>query len=434
MDPSNRGVATRYPATVQDLFNYVARLWHDGQIRCVARFDGRLNAPLMARAIRLTLDAEPVLGCRLVENGRRPYFQRLPDLDDRSLCPLMTGGDLDASLSAFLVAPIDPRDGPLVHARIFRGPTGDTLAVKLAHEGGDGAGAMQYLVLLARTYHALQRDPAYCPPPQSNPDRGQGQVFRHIGPLGVLRALPGMRFSTPSLSIAGYGDDSSGRAIALRRVDAARLAAMRDYGRQRGAKVNDLLVAAIYRALFPLLHPRPGQPCLLALPVNLRRYLPPGYPLPVANLSGGNAYSLPYLPGESYDGALARVLAASRGFKAAVPGIGAAAFEALALGPSYAAGRALLRYVMGLAMKQGKIGPFLSNVGVLDESLVNFGEPPLADAYGLGVISFPPNLNVAASTFRGVLTLTSGYCPTAIPPATVESFLDAIIAELPAAP
>lgn len=422
-------IPDRFPATVQDLFNYLGRMWHDGQIRCVVRLSGHLDTERMVQAVRLTLDAEPVLGCRLVERRWRPYWERRPDLDTLSLCPVVNGDALEATMWRFLTAPVDPNSGPLVHVRIFRGET-DTLCVKLDHTGGDGAGAMQYLSLLAATYRTLASDPGYRPAAQRNGSRGQWQVFRRVGPLGLLRSLDGMRFGADDHRLPGYGDDKSGRAIALRRVEAGRVEAMRAYGRARGAKFNDLLVAAVYRALFARVEAQPGKRLMLSLPVNLRRYLPPDRPIPVANLSGGNVYTLAYQPGESFEQTLGRVVQCSQRFKASVPGLAGATMEAVMFAPGFAIGRSLMHRFMGRAMAEGNIGPFLSNVGIIDEQLVDFGLP-IADAFGLGLISFPPNLNVAASTFRGTLTLTSGYCPTAIAPEVVEAFLDDLIRELP---
>jgi hypothetical protein len=48
-------IPRRFRATSQDLFNYVGRLYHDSQIRCVVRMAGRIDTERMARAIRLTL-------------------------------------------------------------------------------------------------------------------------------------------------------------------------------------------------------------------------------------------------------------------------------------------------------------------------------------------------------------------------------------------
>ncbi|HEX6383641.1 MAG TPA: hypothetical protein VF177_03125 [Anaerolineae bacterium] len=426
-NPTSHAIPQRFPATSQDLFNYVARLFHDSQIRCVVRMAGRIDAERMVRAIRLTLDAEPVLGCRLVEHPWRPYFERRDDLDRLPLCPVIEGGDLEAALWDFVTAPVETRVGPLVHARIFRGES-DTLCVKLDHAGADGAGTIQYLSLLATTYRELSANPEYRPPYQGHLSRSQRQVFRRVGPLAVLSSLQIMP-GAQTCSLPAYGDDRSKRAFAVRQIDAAGMQSIHEYRRRHGASFNDLLVTSLYRALFATLDPPPTRPCLLTLPVNLRRYLPPGRPFPVANLSGGNLLALAHRPGERYEDTLARVQAITQRFKRSFPGLMGALLTGLWFMPGFALGRWTMHQLIGRQMAQGRMAPFLSNVGIIDDRLVDFGQE-MADVFGLGLISFPPGINVAASTFQGVLTLTAGYCPLATELGIVEGFLDRITREL----
>jgi NRPS condensation-like uncharacterized protein len=97
--------------------------------------------------------------------------------------------------------------------------------------------------------------------------------------------------------------------------------------------------------------------------------------------------------------------------------------------PGFAFGRWALNRFIGRQMAQGRMAPFLSNVGIIDDKLFDFGQE-MADVFGLGLISFPPGINIAASTFQGVLTLTAGYCPSATEPRIVEGILDRIVGEL----
>jgi NRPS condensation-like uncharacterized protein len=181
--------------------------------------------------------------------------------------------------------------------------------------------------------------------------------------------------------------------------------------------------------LFATLDPLPARPCLLSLPVNLRRYLPPDRPFPVANLSGGNLFALAYQRGEVFTGTLARVQAISQRFKRSFPGLTGALLTGAFFLPGFAFGRWALNRFIGRQMAQGRMAPFLSNVGIIDDKLFDFGQE-MADVFGLGLISFPPGINIAASTFQGVLTLTAGYCPSATEPRIVEGILDRIVGEL----
>src|SRR5947207_15718588 len=57
------------------------RLLGDMQVHCVLAFDRHLDERRLARALRLALDAEPVLGCRFVPGVLRSHWLRRDDLD-----------------------------------------------------------------------------------------------------------------------------------------------------------------------------------------------------------------------------------------------------------------------------------------------------------------------------------------------------------------
>ena len=95
----------------------------------------------MARAVRLTMDAEPVLGCRFVKHPWRPYWERRDDLDRLHLCSVVEPQDPESELWRFIAMPLDPYEDSQVQVRIFRSGT-DTLCVRLDHLAADGAGAI----------------------------------------------------------------------------------------------------------------------------------------------------------------------------------------------------------------------------------------------------------------------------------------------------
>ena len=74
--------------------------------------------------------------------------------------------------------------------------------------------------------------------------------------------------------------------------------------------------------------------------------------------------------------------------------------------------------------------PTPSNVGVVDETAIRFGETRVESCYVVGPVAYPPAFSVVFSTFRGTLTMAVGYCQSAIDGAIVEGFLDDIISEM----
>ncbi|HMQ30595.1 MAG TPA: hypothetical protein PKD53_07685 [Chloroflexaceae bacterium] len=423
----------RLPATALDQLAFLFRSLSDGQIRCVLRFDGRLDAARLERAMRLSLDAEPVLGCRFVQRRGRCVWERHPDLDRLRLCQVVASGEpLDAALEEFLVAPLEPATGPVVAACLLRGEA-DTLAIKLHHFAADGIGLLQYLMTLAAIYRELGANPDYRPRPNLA-GRGQGQVLRRVGLLGIVAAL---RHTRPPARQAPWGPiaaggERSGRRFALRRLGPERVRALRAWGRAHGVSVNDLLLAALYEALAATVGAPLGRPLTIGVPIDLRRYLPAGQALPVCNLSNSADVAVVRAAGSGFAATLRQVHAGMRAIKTTGRGLNLAVLAELLALPALAPARAALEGMLGRLAPTAGVSPFFSNVGVIDERLVNFGERAVIAAYGLGPVSFAPGLLVTASTFRETLTLAVGFCDTATDPRLVERILDRLVDELPA--
>lgn len=402
-------------------------------MRCVLRLDGQLDGRRLARAFRLSLDAEPVVGCRFVRHRGRFSWERRADLDLLPLCLTLPCPDPqthERELQRFIVAPMDITAGPAATARLLRGEA-DTLVVKLHHFAADGFGLLRFLMVLATTYRELAADPGYRPRPNLG-ERGLGPVLRRVGPLGMLIALGSLR---PPPRAASWGPIATGasyagRAFAMRRLGPERVRALRAWGHAHQVSVNDLLLTALYSALAATIGAAPGRPLTVGVPVDLRRHLAPGQSPPVCNLSNSANVTINYRPGASFDEILRQVHPAMRSLKTTGRGLALAALaEALAI-PGFALARTAFEQMLRRIAPLGSAAPFLSNVGVIDAGLVDFGHVMVTDAYGLGSVSLPPGLLLTASTFRETMTLAIGYCATATEGRLVERVLDRLAEEL----
>jgi NRPS condensation-like uncharacterized protein len=422
------------PAPALDQLSFLFRSLSDGQVRCVLRMDGRVDAERLERAFRLSLDAEPVLGCRFVRRRGRLAWERREDLDH---LPLLRTVDcaapqaLDYELQRFLVAPMDPAAGPVATARLLRADT-DTLVIKLHHLAADGLGMLRFLMVLAAIYRQLRVSPGYQPSPNLA-DRGQGQVLRRLGPAGMLTALWQTRLPARS---AGWGPiatvgDRSGRGFALRRLNPERVRALRAWGRAHGVSVNDLLLAALYRALIATLGAPAGGPLTVGVPIDLRRYLAPGQALPVCNLSNSADLAIACEAGSSFAETLRRVHTEMTALKSTARGLALAVLAELLAWPGLGFARQLAEQLVWRIAPTGSTAPFFSNVGIIDGRPLEFDELTVVDAYGLGPVSFPPGLLVTVSTFREVMTIAVGFCDTATDRQLVERLLDRLVCELP---
>jgi len=426
-------VPKRFPATPLDQYVYLSLALHDGQLRSVITFAGQVDAERMSRAMRLTLDIEPILGCRFIEHPWRPYWERRDDLDIVSLCPVVEPKDMESELSEFLAASMDPRTDPLVQVKIFRSDK-DTLCIKVNHTVADAGGARECIGLLARTYRELSVDSTYCPRPNLRGSRGHGQVLRRVSPLSLIRGCWHFSYPKPWCDFPTISQDFSGRAFTVRRIGPERFANIQAYCRRHQVSVSVILLTAFYRALLVIFAPPVNVPLPIAQTVNLRRYLPSGQVGTICNLSGAFFTIVNMQSGATFSDTLTQVSAARKAVNEHKPWLGEAVYLNLAFLPGFLLGQRILRLYFSNRMREdasGKVIPYLANMGTINPQHFYFGDTEVIDVCPFGMVPYGPGLMLGVNTFRNNFIFNIPFSNTAIDAQIVECFLDSFVCELP---
>lgn len=414
-----------------DQAEYMDRIESNQKIQCVMVLDGSIDEVLLARAVRLTLDAEPIMGCRFVER-LRPYWRRRQDLDHLELVSVtQCAAEPEASgaLMEFLTTPGDPRHEPLVTVKVIRAES-DTVAVKVDHIAADTGGARDYLYLLCRTYNRLLDDPGYEPAPNVAGDRSLAQV---LGRFTLAEKARSLRYGRPPKAAWGFpwkGQGRGDRSFAVRRLTVESFRALKAYGQERGATINDCILAAYYRAFFEISGAPGGTGCAILVPIDLRRYLTDERAGAICNLSGQLYPVLSMGRGESFGGTLERVRGAMGVFKSDMPGIGAAIGVATIVSPGVRVAGRFYRSMIASALRSGRCNPYLSNMGRLSPERLDFTGACVRDAYLVSPLMSPPGFLLGASSYSGRLTLTIGYAGATENSAVVERLLDLLESDL----
>ncbi len=419
-----------FPASSQDKMNYITRLNADQQMHVVITFRSQIDERRLAKALRLAMEREPVLGCRFVEQGNRVGWVRRSDLDQLVLLQVAETDDLRASVDAFAVLPSDPCVDPLVQARIFRSPAGDTLCVKVNHVAADGAGAKEVAYLVADTYRRLEENPDYNPGMAKFARRSQAGIFRQAGLKNLLEyrprqlGLPPMPFSLPFAGVEG-----NQRSFSVRKFAPSDFQALKGYARQHGATINDLILTALYRTMFSQGNPPAAMPLPVQVSLDLRPLLPRGKEQPICNLSGALYPAVVYHPGETFEQTLAGVQSEMGRLKTGFPGLTGAMLIEMAMLQGFARAKAIIGSMT--RVRSNRVTPLLlSNFGLLDPQRLAFGSLEIAEAYMLGPVMFGHGVMLTASTFAGQMTLAIGYCQGCIASETIEGLLEQVCMEL----
>lgn len=414
----------------------------DLQIHCVVTFQGNIDQALLEKAMRLSLDAEPVLGCRLVEGKWRQFWQRRDDLDRIAFCGLqkVKSGDLEGRVGEFLATPLNHYRDPLIRAMIFRSQT-DTLCIKVNHIVTDAAGVKEYLRLLATIYRELVRNPDYKPPVNLLGRRSHRQITERLSIPDKLRIFPRSvirwkdeTYPNKNWSFPCHGRDISKRTFLIHRLQPEVYERIKKYSRSHQCTINDIMTAAFYRAFSDLLRPSPNTPLRLGMTVNLRRYHPADTGEAIANLAALFLLNIGTRIGDTFDDTVHLVQQRMGLHKSKHVGLeftSTSIFNFRWLPFSW--GRRLLGMAGKLNFLLGPKSPppWLTNMGVLNTEELLFGDVEVSDAFLTPPITFPPFFAVGLSGFQNTITMSAGFCPNSTERRDVERLFQLVEENLP---
>lgn len=424
------------PAYAHDFGNYVARYGMGNfQIQVVMKLDGKLDFDKLSRAVRLSVDAEPVLGCRFVEHNP-PYFKRLKDIDKTVFCSMEETDNLEEAVHRFLESPLDMDHDPMVKVKLIRSGEYDTLGIKLNHCCSDGSGTKDYIHLLSHIYSCIDiENCVYQPKPSVRSRKDHEKIF---GALGIKHPeLDNSKAEFPK-TVWPFPWKPGGRkditSFVICKLPNGQLDVLSKYAKQRGASINDLILTAFYRAMFELSQPPYGVPMDIGLTVDLRRFLPDNKAEAIRNLSGGIVLRVARLPGEPFEGTLSRVVSVMNRKKDHNPGYqcatGAERAEKLNFHYFLAFSKFLSQVSKIMSQNCFFCSPGLSNVGIISKSLIRFGENVVTEAYFIPPVVLVPGLLLVASSYNGIMTLATGYYKGSICRKYLEKLLNKIKDEL----
>jgi NRPS condensation-like uncharacterized protein len=421
-------IPRRFPVVIEDDILYWMRNSHDSEIRGVITLKGRLDKDRLSRALRLCMDAEPILGCRFKKRLFRPYWERMDDLDKAASCELVETADYDADIGPFLTSlpPLDLFAGPQVRIWILRS-TSDIIVFKMQHVVGDGGACAEFIHLLSEIYTKLCENPDYRPTP--NIGRGTrslnqvGDNFSFRDKYGIVSR--GMKDIASFMMPFKYWfypfgrHERTGHVLIVSAIEPRRFRAIKNYGRTSKATVNDMMLALFLRAFYQTINTNPESLVRVVATVNLRRYTKTGRAGALCNLSGFNYLDIGKNIAEPFDRTLSKVQKHMTSFKGDYIGMGQffitiPLFKLLPFPVSLWMHDRMGNMQKKQTRTEGRVAPLYTNVGTIKADHISFGGCEVADSFVTTTVPWPPVLALCITTFRERMTMTVGFCETCV--------------------
>ena len=400
----------------------------------------RLDADRLARAVRLLVDAEPVLGCRFELTRKGPVWRRHPDLDAVTWFDHATAPDFDTAVANTLITEEQPNERNIV-VRLFSLPGHDVVAVSINHAAGDGQGTLESTYHLASFYSMLRDLPAFRPVPNMAARDGfawqQGLTWRDK--LRTLKRDIGdaRRAGRNPTGIRHQHDLDTWRAAPRtspgfvdRWVEPADMDAVRRLASHHATSVFAILVSATARAFVDFADADPNRPFHVQTATDLRRFAPTPERPPVRNMA--TLASMTFHPARQHGFAVTlentkqEVERLRAGMRGAMNPIAVSVLRRL----SYATKRRLTEKAFRGKFRNA-IPPTFSYVGRVREDMVRLDTTSPDRVLMIGGCLPMPVLLVLGLEYRGGLSLSIGFQKDDIAADKLRRFVDDIVDHIP---
>jgi len=428
---SEAQIPDRLPASGGDIASAAMQPMLEMVLGSRLTFTERLDPGTLARAVRLLLDLEPVLGCWLDEGPLDAAWVRCPDLGTSAPFSVVESDEPDRDAAAFHSTPFGPK-APRLAAVLLRSRDHDDLCVRFDHVAGDGWSGKEVTHLLAETYTRLQGDPDYVPPSRLARRPTHADVWEALSDQQRAAAadVPKMAFSNWSIKL----EHASARSLAVRSLTLSpeRVAAIREHAHARGATVNEALVAAFVRSVASISRPNEGARPGVSVSADARRFAPGAHLDRICNIATTQTVLMDYRHGETFDETLQHVVDGVKPWRECLWSIGSSfGHEASdSRPPKPVVLRTMFGFLTAIMRVSHAAALVTMNVGALDEERIAFGSARPSRAVVTGPIPRFSGFATTISSYRGAVTLWMGFRENRTSPGLVERCLTGIDEQL----
>lgn len=426
----NNQIQSEMPVNGQDMANYIGHLWNKNeQIQIVLSFEERIDFECLKRAVRLSVDAEPILGCEFVTSENKPIWRRHKNLDKITWCKLVETEKSDEILHTILCKPLESENYQL-EVYLLRTIKNDLLCIKINHSCSDGGGAKDYLHLLKEIYTQLTKNVNFYPEINHNSNRSGSQIFENLGILNPVTLInPHLTELKPTWAFPNKQSKVESFNYSVLHLTGNEMSELVLYAKEKKVTLNDLILTAYYRALFTIINPDFDRPMEICVTTDLRKYLKGNKAAAICNLSGVLNHRISRKE-ENNEATLFRVSGEMKKIKKEEWGLHSAVLVEMLAGMDFETVAASIRTAWEESVRWGKSTINLSNFGLISQEPLYFGDIAAQDAYMLTPVFKAPSFMLGASTYRNKLTFTVGFCEPEVIEEDVKQFLSNFKKEL----
>ncbi len=392
----------RINAELWDKMHYLFRDFNDRMVHLELHYDFEIDIEAVKTVLICFLEKAPVLHSSFVDNHISPYWEVKPYNIDNVLT-VKHSDDIKNDIDAFLTQYIPPESDLQLKAAVFYYEGKSALCIVENHMCMDGGDFKYFIKSFCNAYTEYTLN-GVSPFSLRQGTRAYDSVYDDFSPeqqkaaknlFKNVCAKDDHRFPLTKDS----KEDKS--FIARRKISEELFGKLKAVGKQNGATVNDVLVAAYFYSLYELADYDVNDSVTISCAIDLRRHMENDQGQGVTNHTAFMQCNIPQRGRDIFE-TLQYVINSSNLFKNDK-------FMGLYGLPLLNFGYSILPHTASEeVIKIGYNNPLLamSNIGILDHKALCLGEHEPFDGFMTGAVKYKPFVLLSATSMRNVITLS----------------------------
>ncbi|WP_159520624.1 hypothetical protein [Sunxiuqinia indica] len=383
----------------------------DHQIRMILKFNSMLNDSLLRAAIEIAIRQNPIIFAKFVEEDKHAFWRFSRSEVDKVFL-YKECNDPEPVLNKTILERIESSTEPQLFITLIRSKRSksDILVLNCNHAITDAAGVKNFAYQLAELYNDVLNNLTFIESPY-HPMRSLTVLSNDLKfkqKLDVLKVTASNKKSAPTFHRPIKVDQLQNPDFKIYSVAPAAFERIRNFGKQHGATINDVLLSLFYKTFKSLL-PNVNETNRLSYASDLRVFMAAGEYDVLSNFSAIHNIDIDnsIVVFEDIVKEISRqtTIRKQKKYSLADFPVIAMLFKVMPYNK--------LKNVFHKqfdTIKEGKLhaAPSLTNIGVIEETKLNFDGMFPENAYVLGGVNHPALFQIAVSTYKKQMTISIG--------------------------
>lgn len=394
----------RLKAELWDKVQYLFRYYYDRMIHAVYYLDGNIDREKFKKSISIILQKVPVLRSRYVASKINPYWIVEEGDFTNEVVSFCDTDNLESDLDEFITSRFESNRAPQIRIRVLNYQGKDTIGFLVNHQCMDGADCKVLVNKIVEIYNDLLNN-------------GDGNIAVKSGSRANEQVYSTMTAEDRKIAKGMYKnvsktkhriafpftqDNADVKPMIVRyKIDSEMFDKLKAYGKKHNATINDVILAAYFRAIYKTVDIKEDQNITIPCMTDLRRHIKGSETAGFTNLTCLIPCSIDSI-GPTFSDTLSKVCDEMNRHKND-KFVGLSPIPLLELAYKVAPSS-----ISELLIRARYTNPYIgmSNVGIIDESKLKWGNIKTIDAFMTGSIKYKPYMQVALTCFIKMLTLT----------------------------